>query len=508
MTLQPCKNQKAFEGLKTPRRHASTGSETQLRRVGQVSILLACCIVLLLLTRGAQPANSESPLSEPLGDEIANAEMMCTDGAERSCRIRGRDGFQFCNRGRWSRCIPEEPEPSPTPSGTGAVRPKYYVLTVVYSPPGTEGGRSSSSVKYGSGSTTGTTVSTTSAFKQNYKVSVSADVGFLGTGGSIGTSFAYGRNSANTGTVDIKKSGTTEIAQSGPPVDGIDHDRDIIYLWLNPTLSVTVTPTSASWKLADNITADIQFLYVGWLKNPSLIPPGVAQRLQAHGITSQDFPEILKADPFANGNTAIDPMRYQMVNTTFPYEPPFADGDPVPTFSFVLSYTNGATATSSVQNDYTLGLNVSGGFNFLSLFKTSVKNENSWTWTCIDTRVSTSGTSEAASVTVGGPSFGYTGPTDMGVYYDTLYKTFMFAPIETTLRALSGAVKSRSGRPASGKEVTVTMANGAKFRTFTNAKGEYRVFGRVSGPLRLKVGSTTKNLPTLPANRQANITLP
>lgn len=505
MTYQPYQRPRSEDSKTKLRLHGFRYSKSRLKRLVQSAIPFGFVIALLFVTGRTAPVISEAA-SETSIVETANA-LACTDGAERPCRIGNKTGIQFCHGIRWSRCILDDPG-TPPPTETGTVRPKYYVLTVVYSPPGTEGGRSSSSVKYGSGSTTGTTVSTTRAFKQNYRISVSADVGFLGTGGSIGTSFAYGRNSANTDTIDIKKSGTTEISQSGPPRDGIDHDRDIIYLWLNPTVTITVTPTSASWKLADNITADIQFLYVGWLKNPSLIPPGVMQRLQTYGITTQDFPEILKANPFANGNTNIDPVRYKMVNMTFPYEPPFSANDPVPTFRFDLAFTNAATNTSSVQNDYTLGLTASGGFNFLSLFKTSVKNENSWTWTCSDTRVGTTSTSESASVTVGGPAFGYTGPTDMAVYYDTLYKTFLFAPIETTLSALTGSVKNRSGVAARGKEVTVTMANGAKFRTFTNNKGEYRLFGRMSGPLRLKVGSTIKSLPTLPSNRLANITLP
>jgi hypothetical protein len=72
---------------------------------------------------------------------------------------------------------------------------------------------------------------------------------------------------------------------------------------------------------------------------------------------------------------------------------------------------------------------------------------------------------------------------------------------------LHGSVTSPSGA-VSGKEVIV-VANGVKHRTFTNAKGEYRIFGKaLSGPLQLEVGSVKKQLPQLPLERKADIVLP
>ncbi|HEX8503560.1 MAG TPA: carboxypeptidase-like regulatory domain-containing protein [Pyrinomonadaceae bacterium] len=468
-------------------------TRNQRRRLLPTAVLLAACAAALLLTGAGRPADSP-----------ARAFPGCPAGAEKSCTRNGKRGTQYCVGAQWGPCMVED-DPGPAPP-TGTVRPKFYVLTVLYSPPGTSGGGSTSSVSYGNGSTTGTTVAAGSSFKQNYSVSVSVEAGIGGVvGGSAGASFSYGRNSANSRALDIKKSATSEIGGTGPGRDGIDHDRDIIYLWLNPSVDVTVTPTSANWRLKPNTTADIQYVYVGWLKNPSLMPPGVAQRLQAYGINAQDFPLILSADPLAAG-TALDPQRYQIVNTTFPYEPPFEQGDPVPTFKLVLSNEGVRTTTSSVQKDYTLGASASGSHGFMSLYKVSVKTENSWTWSCTNTSGTTAGASESASVTVGGPSFGYTGPTDMAVYYDSLYKTFAFAPVQGTVPALKGSVRGANGRPAAGREVTV-FANGVKYRAFTNARGEYRVYGRLSGPLEIKAGGAAKRLPGVPANRVADLTV-
>ena len=48
---------------------------------------------------------------------------------------------------------------------TGTALPKYQVLTLLYAPPGANGGKSTSSVDYGAGSTTGTTTSTDSSYE-------------------------------------------------------------------------------------------------------------------------------------------------------------------------------------------------------------------------------------------------------------------------------------------------------------------------------------------------------
>ena len=103
---------------------------------------------------------------------ITQAHAACMEGKIRKCALHGQAGTSECIGGRWERCNVEVPEPG---AEQGTVSPKYLVLTVIYAPPGTEGGSSSSSVVYGSGSTTGSTVSSTGSFKQNHSVSVTAE---------------------------------------------------------------------------------------------------------------------------------------------------------------------------------------------------------------------------------------------------------------------------------------------------------------------------------------------
>src|SRR5262249_1280875 len=100
---------------------------------------------------------------------------------------------------------------------------------------------------------------------------------------------------------------------------------------------------------------------------------------------------------------------------TFPYEPPFAPGDPVPTFTYALDNSTTTTDTEAKSRDIKVGLTVGGTKTFTDLFKAAAQSTNTWTWSCSKTKADSSGATQSASVTIGGPSFGYTGPTDIAV---------------------------------------------------------------------------------------------
>jgi hypothetical protein len=404
---------------------------------------------------------------------------------------------------------------------SGLVTPKYYVLTVVYAPPGTNGGHSTSSVSYGSGSTTGTTVSSSDSFKQGLSVTVTAEGGFLGSGGQAEGNFGVTTNASNSQTLNISKSVTSEIADPGPSVDGIDHDHDLIYLWLNPSIQLKLFPTvsgavsKAVWEPVNTQQAEITYLYVGWLKHPSQIPPGELQLLQRFGITTADFPQILKADPYAfpsGHSTEVpdkepDPRRFKPLFETFPYEPPFAKTDPVPTTKLTLAYTNKQDSSASDQAENTVGLKLQASGGFPGLAKLTLKDQLNWTWTSVNTASSSSAATESATAVIGGPAFGYQGPTDVGVYYDTIYKTFLFVMLPVVGQpTIEGLVTNSSGQPMARKQVVIS-SNGIQYRTLTNAKGEYRIFNRISGPIRIQVEGSTKDLSQVPGNRKADITL-
>jgi len=465
------------------------------------ALLIAVCS--LVAGAGINPQRKARAIGCTPNSMLGVMGYSCKDGTIVSCIINGKPGTRECIRGRFGPCSEKEPKPPTGPAVSGTVQAKYYILSVIYAPPGTKGGDSSSSVKYGRGSTTGTTVSSSSSFKQGVSVSVSTDIGVVQ---GLEASYEYSRNKSESKSLDIKKSASTVIDVPGPSVDGIDHDRDEIWLWLNPTLKLTLTPTSVSWTVDNTRNAVIMFVYAGDLRNPSRMNPGVAETLRTHGITTQDFPEILKADPFATRSgplgvftqqrfTLIDPRRFKSLGVTFPYQPPFAPGDKATTVTFKLENSTTKSSASSVETARTVGLKASVEFQIPLNAKLTA--EGKWTWTNSDTSSKSAEALESASMTVGQPSFGYTGPTNIQVYYDVIYKTFLFVPVGSGLApTLQGVVTRNSKRAVGGTEVVV-VSNGVKYRTFTNAKGEYRIFDKISGPVQVQVGGVTKRLPLL-----------
>ncbi|MGH6847795.1 MAG: hypothetical protein ACREC0_10250 [Methylocella sp.] len=120
-------------------------------------------------------------------------------------------------------------------------------------------------------------MSVSNSFKKSITISVSVKGGISEVSDTVGGSFTYAKSTTNTQGLDIKKSTTSKIQDAGPSSDGIDHDHDLIYLWLNPKIDLAVTRSSVAWALNGSDEAVIQYVYVGELKDPSKMPPGVSQ---------------------------------------------------------------------------------------------------------------------------------------------------------------------------------------------------------------------------------------
>ena len=388
----------------------------------------------------------------------------------------------------------------------GTAQAKYLVLTVIYAPPGTNGGHSTSSVSYQAGSTTGTTTSASQSFQVANSISFTGSAKYFGPGGSTSVSFSFSQSDTDSQSLDIKKSTTSTIGQSGPGQDGINHDEDEVWLLLNPTVNLAFSSVpSAAWTFSDSmspITSPIQYLHVGWLNGHETMPTGVAAALQQAGVSAQDYPNILARDPFATG-AALDPTRFLLLNTTFPYEPPLNANDPVPTVTYNVSNSSTATVGSETVDTYKVGLSITASGGFLEFAKATLKDTASWQWTNKSSHTATSGTSESASVTIGGPAYGYTGNTVMEVYFDTMYKTFAFAldPIEQHQLSVQGALTSASGKRLAATEVTL-IEHGVKHQTFTNASGEFMFLGHVNGPVTVQAaGYQPRTIPQADSTR-------
>jgi hypothetical protein len=371
---------------------------------------------------------------------------------------------------------PPIPPIKPPPIYTGQLTPKYQILGLLYAPPGTNGGKSSSQVAYGSGSTTGTTNSVSNSFKESVDISASIAAGL-----GVNAEFTASVDTTDTSQVVISKTETSQISVAGPAQDGISHGNDLFYLWLNPLLDVTVEDGRVlSWQLS--VTSPpmiIQYVYASWLQNPSLIPAGVAQLLSAHGFTTADYAQILACNPFSSGSTAIDPNRFVPTLFSFPYEPPEAAGDPVPTMTFTQTNATTVTDTAQVQVQYGVTVGISASTpTATSAISASFKASGSLDWTVTATTTTSDESTQSATVTVGGPAFGYTGPTDVLVYWDTVFNSFMFA-FAAGNPVAAGTVTS-ANQPVAYQPITLEVG-GVTLSTFTDAGGNYRFYGTAAG---------------------------
>jgi hypothetical protein len=234
----------------------------------------------------------------------------------------------------------------------------------------------------------------------------------------------------------------TDIKVTGPSNDGINHAADEFVLLLNPQVDITIyypheSNQSQKWRMdvdqADtNVAAgvaDIQYVSVAELQNPSTMSPGLQAELarswagSGMGLTSADYANILALDPFAsNPNVAINTSRYYVIDTSsIPYDP-CTDGSCVTT-TYSIKNTTGNQSTSTYTSSYTVGYTVGGSiFGLLGWSSTTA-----WTWTDSNTFNYSTQSSQSATLAIAQPSASYTGPTNVTVYLDTLYGTWLFA---------------------------------------------------------------------------------
>jgi hypothetical protein len=337
------------------------------------------------------------------------------------------------------------PEPPPpvqkidgnvaAPTIYGTLRPSYLLLTVIYAPPGTSGGKNVSTVEYGTSSSTGSTVKTTSSFKAG--VDVKASVGSELEKASAGFSFS----GTNTDEVSVQKTQSEEsdLTVPGPPVDGIDHDYDQFYLWLNPVVRVTAdNQSNVTWEIGiDGETITTTYVSVGELKNPATMSAGLTQLLDSAGFSNNDGVNLLNsgANPFVSDTqvlvgpgavkpSVIDPNRFLPVTIpSLTYRPPdSASGEPnTAKYAATNSVDQNTTTTSEVQ------IGVSFGVTLGVKDVISVDVTESFQWTHSSSYSTENKSSQSAELSITGPSYGYSGSINLQVYWDTVWSTFMFA---------------------------------------------------------------------------------
>ena len=383
---------------------------------------------------------------------------------------------------------------------TGYVNPKYLIMGVTYAPPG---GNSQSYASYGDTTFVGNTSMNSSSFSQNYveSVSISGGMGCSGLGGGVaavsgaacitGTqSNAWTLTSNSSKTVTTSKQTSLTLKTPGIPnvYSPVNHDYDIIWLWLNPVVFLTTpvsnsgctvsTPCPVVWNgygfdYTDPLhEIDVWPVYVGYL-NGDFGPldaqdAGVFARSwvttqtfasgQGPGITSADYPNILNADPFAKNRayvvtlqsgtiplTTTDGRFTQAgVNGVAPQTIPYNQAPPNSTTGENEMYQNTYVQTSALGQGgsytYTLGFGLEekfGGSLFGIGLAFDFKQNFNFTWMNMWQNTVTNTTTQVQTLSITGPPCPalvapcnpeFTEPHEFAAYEDNLYGTFMFWP--------------------------------------------------------------------------------
>jgi hypothetical protein len=330
--------------------------------------------------------------------------------------------------------------------------PKYYVLSILYAPPGNQSSN---------GFTNTVTNTATTSISHSFASAIATAINVSAAGNGFGVNFSTAKSTQNSQSFQVSTSngaGATLSSVRNP----VDHSQDQFLIWLNPAVVVTPTSsTTANYALLTPIGSngqpepmDIVNINAVDLQNPSSIPlavlasqtrnnvsglPGLAnvcanpapQCTSAPcGCTTNDFTGILAADPLLSvslQNTLpdqVDSNRYIFVESQVLEGPECSGCDPLRN-SFTANDGQTASQTETTQYSYSVGFTRSSGFSLFGSGLT-ITNSNTFTWSDAMSTGTSNGTNHTAAVTLGTSDVGCF--ETINIYEDTVYHTFAFAP--------------------------------------------------------------------------------
>ncbi len=450
---------------------------------------------------------------------------------------------------------------------TGHVFPAYYIFTLIYAPPGCTPAPdpgydcgSQSSISYGSDSTNGTTTTIENSLESNTELEAKYE--------PITTSLGYDETSTNEDEVEVKKTSSASLDYPGSGSvggDGVNHDFDIFYLIVNPSVAVSgwhdpVTGQNhAQWSLGtkNGAPAVPRRVEVAQLRcalagvgprpggasntgvndgtnydptgscqtNPHLWMTGAPNEDASGpngflpGLTYDDYKQILSQDPFWNAGIYQDLVipanltgRYERQSMNFDYSPPGGpDGKTCPKQEHEINDDSTDTLSNTEEQAYKASMAIEPDMGDVDVTLTQ-----EMTFTNKTTHEKMTEHSEKATADVYCPSAGWTGNGqglyDVAVYYDNLYGTFMFGLSDHLGRKLSiGTVKDADGDQVPHQPLTLTVGN-RTYGGFSHTNGTFEIparsnDGNVSGPGTLFAGAVSQAV-DVGSNTQVAMVIP
>jgi hypothetical protein len=361
----------------------------------------------------------------------------------------------------------------------GYINPKYVVLGVTYAPPGPQ-----SFVNYASSSLVSNTSSASNIFASGYTYSVTLTTsvgisGYLNGSAKSTASQSFTQQSTTSSSITVEKTTGVSLQVPGPAnaYVGVDHDYDVIWVWLNPVALFTLSNggkvvwTGYGYSVLDQNAMDVIGVYAGCL-NGNLLQSScnnlyqtpfartwAASELwpsgQGPGLTTTDLQNILAPDPCGScsstsgiGSSACpssDVTRFTLsLNQNIQYQQPPPGGQPF-TVGYTESYANTSTHGTGAKytSSQTFGYEATfSGHIFKTGFDLSISKEQTLSWENEWNKQFTSGTMSTAQASITGPTcnvvnsacspaYPPSSPTygqaiGFDVYQDNLFGTFLF----------------------------------------------------------------------------------
>jgi hypothetical protein len=321
---------------------------------------------------------------------------------------------------------PPPSSPAPGPAGPmGSVASAFLVTHVVYAT------LANASVRYEVGHSFGATVSPARSFAAGLAVQAATDPVILVADAEqeVQAGRAWGSAPADATDVAVRRhTPYTKVATT----DQIDHGNDEIWFLLRPAVSLTLAeagqPAALRWRFAAGAGQTVTgFVYVRELRDPASMRPAVKQLLEQAGVTAAQYPQLLSADPFGGSGSVIDPDRFLPV-LRVPFIPR-PQPDHTPSTSTWNNPQLPAPPASSRELPFVAEIRPSGEQAFRDRLGSALATPDTFIWTAstpAGTPPAGAAAVPAATIVVGQPEFGYTGRTILSIYFDRLWKSYLF----------------------------------------------------------------------------------
>jgi hypothetical protein len=374
---------------------------TCTRTIAILSLLLGACLAAADSDPAAEPAGTTAPGDSPDPAAPQVATVLQDSTIVPHCSRVGPpccSGYVLDDNGR---CVIRITRSNQT------VHPLYYVLSLIYSPPG-----KNSSVSYETGVGTAHKVDLSQTETTSFEVGVETPVV------SASASYEVSSVSGSSYSVENQAVSTLSVGAINRLNDELPADDDEFVIAFGAAMRVrkesSIEGTFGSISAPDFSSATVAVVTVGQLKNPALM--NSFQAALFANFAASDYAQLLSLDPRAAGTDVGDPARYAFLGN-MPLTGLLAP-------SYDNTNTDQQTFTRNTSNDVTSGytktLTVKVDGSGLGVFKVSASASFAYS----STTTNTSDTSKSATVVLATDTHDCS--ASYSVYFDSLFNTLAF----------------------------------------------------------------------------------